>query len=189
MSAGSVQYMVSRPVDEVYSLVERAYVRLQAGDILIRCLEEGSTEPMQELVEGLILAGPQNLGVLHEIFTEVGSRKSQVQEDVRQVIRELKQVLKGYGLSLHEIRDNQDIFTLTPLDIMAIMQEQGIEDSDTQSSCLRVFQDSRELVRHLITNLDVLTDIETYLQDWSWGLTYQAAHQEDRVGKVGVSTL
>jgi hypothetical protein len=31
--------MVDDPLDSVYSIVERTYIRLQAGDILNRCLE------------------------------------------------------------------------------------------------------------------------------------------------------
>jgi hypothetical protein len=67
--------MADDPIDAVYSYVERAYVRLQAGDILIRCMEEGNALPMQQMVEGLVLAGPQSLSVLREMRDGVRSPK------------------------------------------------------------------------------------------------------------------
>jgi hypothetical protein len=48
--------MVDKPLESVFSYVERAYMRLQAGDVLIRCLEDNSLEPIQEMVQGLVQA-------------------------------------------------------------------------------------------------------------------------------------
>ena len=62
--------MSDDPLDAVYSYVERAYIRLQAGDVLIRCLDEANAAPIQQMVETLILAGPGSIGVLQEILSE-----------------------------------------------------------------------------------------------------------------------
>lgn len=67
--------MPEDPLEAVFSMVERAFVRLQAGDVLGLCLEEDDTAPMQKLVEGLVLAGPQSLNALREIRAEASTRK------------------------------------------------------------------------------------------------------------------
>src|SRR5512145_3099372 len=72
-------------LDAVYAYVEKAYLRMQAGDVLVRCLEEESTIPMQQVVEGLVLAGPQSIAILREMLAESSQRKSQVQDDMHQV--------------------------------------------------------------------------------------------------------
>jgi hypothetical protein len=87
--------MADDPIDAVYSYVERAYVRLQAGDILIRCMEEGNASPMQQMVEGLVLAGPKSLSVLREMRSESAHRKSQILDDLHQVYSDLENSL-GY---------------------------------------------------------------------------------------------
>ena len=77
--------MIDDPLDAVYSYVERAYIRLQAGDILIRCLDEGNSAPIQQMVEALVLAGPRSMGVLQEILAEAEQHKGQIIDDLQQL--------------------------------------------------------------------------------------------------------
>jgi hypothetical protein len=77
--------MADDPLDAVYSYVERAYIRLQAGDVLIRCLDEGYATPIQQMVETLVLAGPRSMGVLQEILAEAEQRKGQIMDDLHQL--------------------------------------------------------------------------------------------------------
>jgi hypothetical protein len=51
--------MQKDPLEAVNAFVERAYVRLQAGEVLLYCLEREDAAPMRTLVEELVLAGPQ----------------------------------------------------------------------------------------------------------------------------------
>ncbi len=99
MSAGRGFTMNDHPQDSVYSFVERVYMRLQAGDILTRCLEEGCINPIQDLVEGLVLAGPKNLDSLREILDETDQRKTQVGDDLHQVFTQFSRVLMSYGVA------------------------------------------------------------------------------------------
>ncbi len=77
--------MADDPLDAVYSYVERAYIRLQAGDVLIRCLDEGNAAPIQQMVETLVLAGPRSIAVLQEILAEAEQRKGQIMDDLHQL--------------------------------------------------------------------------------------------------------
>jgi hypothetical protein len=77
--------MTDDPLDAVYSYVERAYIRLQAGDVLIRCLDEGNAAPIQQMVEALVLAGPRSMGVLQEVLAEAEQRKGQIMDDLHQL--------------------------------------------------------------------------------------------------------
>lgn len=88
--------MAEDPLEAVFSMVERAFMRLQAGDVLLLCLEEDNTVPMQKLVEGLVLAGPQSLNALREVRAEAASRKSELlaeftssEETMSQVARQI----------------------------------------------------------------------------------------------------
>jgi len=119
--------MFDDPLDMVYSLVERSYLRLQAAELLATCLESGEIAPLEELVEGLVLVGPQSLGALREILSEVDERKVQIQHDIDQVLQELAAKLKEYGatfesqeglaqlaLHLRARRDWRNLHILTP---------------------------------------------------------------------------
>lgn len=125
--------MADDPLDAVYSYVERAYIRLQAGDMLIRCLDEGNASPIQQMVEALILAGPGNIGILQEILAEAEQRKAQILDD------------------LHQLK--------------------------ARASDPELNQDGKEMISNLAARLNLLDEIETYLQDWVWGLAYQTTRQ------------
>jgi hypothetical protein len=177
-NVGLVIDMVDDPIEDVYAFVERAYIRLQAGDVLIRCLEDGSSFPIQQLVEGLILAGPQSLEDLQQVLIETSTRKSQVEDDLQQVYVEMRRVLREYGVEFTSGGDYHAALMFSPLELVVLMQSQGVENHEKQSACQRIFQESHGLLKNLNNNLRLLAEIEKYLQDWVWGLTYQKARQQ-----------
>lgn len=165
--------MVDDPLESVYSIVERTYIRLQAGDILIRCLEEKSSEPIHEMVEGLVLAGPKSLDAMREILSEVLKRKSQLKDDINQIIHDLRNVLLGYGVKIGKVKGANALLGIRPTQFLKLIQQQNITDDQTQLACLQVLQDSRELVLNSNIHLGILEEIEFYLRDWIWGITYK----------------
>jgi len=163
------------PIDAVYSYVERAYVRLQAGDILIRCIEEGSAAPVQQMVEELILAGPQSLSLLREMLIEAALRKSQVMDDLHQIFSELESSLRSLGVRLTSGINPTTIKYLKSARFLSMLQEQGVLEKDVQTTCLQMLKETRDIITSLKQHADLLEEIEVYLQDWSWGLAYQMA--------------
>jgi len=183
--------MVNRPVASVYSIVEKAYFRLQAGDVLTHCLEDGSTDPVHEMIQEMVLAGPQSLEALREILGEAVKRKAQVYDDLNQVTNQLSIILKGYGISLERQGGNQVLQTLREDRLLEILDEQNIVENEARSGCLQVLKDSQELITTLNTKLQLLGNIEIYLQDWLWGLTYQYIRQgeeeaDEHINKSGL---
>lgn len=169
--------MEEDPLDNVYSYVERAYVRLQAGDLLIRCMEESSSNPIHNLVEGLVLAGPQSINALREILAEADRRNSQIQDDLHQLLRDLERSLSSYGLNLSGDLRDITLTSLSPIGIISLMREHQIDDHETQAACLRLIKDSRELIENLVSRLKLLDEIKYYLEDWLWGVAYQSVRQ------------
>ena len=169
--------MANKASASIYSLVEKAYFRLQAGDVLNHCIEDGSTFPIHEMIQEMVLAGPQSLEALREILGEAIKRKSQVHDDLNQVTNQLSIILKGYGISLESKQGNPLVQVLTEDQLAALMDEQGVMEEGTRTSSLQVMKDSRELISTLNGKIQLLENIETYLQDWLLGLTYQSIRQ------------
>jgi hypothetical protein len=166
------------PLLAVYEYVERAYVRLQAGEVLNHCLDNGNPVPMQNLVEGLVLVGPQSLSVIREIIAEVGTRKAQLSDDRNQIYHRLTRNLKLHGACLPLQSTTVFFERITPAVFLAFLNQQGVQDDQAQIQCLRLFQDTKELISSLNENFMLLDDIERYLEDWLWGLIYQSSRQE-----------
>ncbi len=171
--------MGSKSNSAIYSIVEKAYYHLQAGDVLTQCLEDGSADPIHELIQEMVLAGPKSLEALHEILGEALKRKSQVYDDLNQVINQLSIILKGYGLNLESNEGTPKVQVITEDELINLMDEQQITEADRRASCLQVVKDSRELINTLNGKIRILENIENYLQDWLWGLTYQHIRQGD----------
>ncbi|MEW6716365.1 MAG: hypothetical protein AB1345_02505 [Chloroflexota bacterium] len=168
--------MPNDPLEEVFAFVERAYLRLQAGDILIRCFEESRTDPMQRMVESLVIAGPHSLAALQEILDEVKVRQRQLDEDRNQVLSDFMGKMNKYGvrLSFFEVKD---LNKLTPVRLLETLRIQKGVEENTQLECLHLLRASREMVTSIDEHLLLLMEIENLLLDWVWGLTYQIAHQ------------
>lgn len=169
--------MGNKPSISIYSIVEKAYFHLQAGDVLSHCMEDGTTGPIHELIQEMVLAGPQSLEALREILAEAVKRKSQVHDDLSQVVNQLSIILKGYGIKLEASEGNQILQSLGASQLTELLDTQEIFDAETRSGCLQVMKDSNELISTLNGKILLLDNIENYLQDWLWGLTYQFIRQ------------
>ena len=169
--------MGNKPSASIYSIVEKAYFRLQAGDVLSHCMEDGTTGPIHEMIQEMVLAGPQSLEALREILAEAMKRKSQVHDDLSQVVNQLSIILKGYGIKLEASGGNQMLQSIDERQLNNLMDAQKIFEAETRSGCLQVMKDSRELISTLNGKIELLDNIEKYLQDWLWGLTYQFIRQ------------
>ncbi len=165
------------PLNAVYSFVERTYIRLQAGDILMRCMEEGTLQPMHRMVEELVLAGPQGLASLREVLEEVGSRKKQVSDDLAQVFANLETQLKAYGVEIMGSYTPFSLAEVAPDAIPTILNSWDLE-AESACACLKLLIDTHELLSSLTGHYAMLIDLEVYLQDWMWGIIYQIARTE-----------
>lgn len=67
-------------LEAVLSFIEKAGIRLKVNEVLVECLEKGNTTSFQDLVEELILAGPDSIRIVREILSEVDLMLYQFQE-------------------------------------------------------------------------------------------------------------
>lgn len=167
---------INNPLEAIYAFAEQTYIRMQAGDLLMRCLDSGSVRPMQDLVENLVLAGPQSLGTLHEIMLETGQRRAQVQDDMQRLYGEFQKKLARYGVrASDELPDAHSFTRMDDIRFYQLITSHGVNDEDTQADCFQHFQETQDLMDSLEENIVLLQNIESYLKDWLWGLAYQSA--------------
>lgn len=171
----------NNPLDVIYAFAEQAYVRMQAGDLLMRCIDTGSPRPMQELVEGLVLAGPQSISTLFEVLQETGQRRAQVQDDLQRLFGDCQNKLKRYHFKLADvIPDARTMMRIAPVQFQNFLEIQEISE-DHQDTCADIFIQAQEMMSDLHNNIRLLLEIENYLKDWLWGLAYQSAHEQPQM--------
>lgn len=169
---------INNPLEAIYAFAEQTYIRMQAGDLLMRCIDSGSIRPMQELVEGLVLAGPQSMNTLNEIVLETGQRRAQVQDDLQRLYGEFQKKLSKRKRRASD--QLPDAITFTQMDedtFYKLLVLQGITAEDEQTDCFQLFQETQDLMSSLVENIQLFIEIENILRDWLWALAYQSAHE------------
>lgn len=161
----------------VYAYVEQAYLHKQVGDVLASCLDETSLNPLYEWVQALFLAGPQSIRVMNQILEETLSRKRQVRDDLSQVWNGFLHNLEGLGVSLDNRFPPQRIVGMRVNGFRSMLRDQLVSDPQVEKTCLRLFRDTRDLVRSLVKHITLLSEIEDYLADWMMGLMYASTRQ------------
>ena len=152
--------------------IERDYIHMSVGDVLMLCMEDSSVTPIQQLVESLVVIGPDGLTVLQEILDEASKRKMQVSEDQDQVLRGLMNNLAQLGLELPADTTAASMISMRSARFHQLMKKQNISIEKNQIECMQLLQDSRDLLIGLSIKLDLLARIQEYLSDWAWGLYY-----------------
>jgi len=173
--------MTDDSLENVYQYAERAFIRMQASEVLTRCLEVANLSPIYKLVESLILAGPESLEVFREVLAETNLRKGQVEDDLQQVLSGLQTNLESYGIHLRSVKRPQGVTRMRPARFLGMIRSQGVMEEEAQTTCLQLFQDARELVISLGANYNILVEVERYLKDWMWGMFYHTVRQGSEV--------
>ena len=164
-------------LENFYEFAERAFIRIQAGEVLSRCLDVENISPIHKLVESLVLSGPDSLEVFREVLAETNLRKVQVETDLKQVVSGLHSSLASYGFTLQGVRRSSTLDRLRPSRLISMLRTQGITDEEIQHNCMQLLRDARDLVKSLEENYMLLDQAERYLEDWMWGVYYQSSRQ------------
>ena len=168
--------MQEDPIESVYSFVEHTYMRMQAGEILTRCMEEGSSAPVQQTVENLVLGGLTGLIGLREILTETERRKLQVKDDLSQLLKNLEGSLRSFGVDLEQVTNIEAAVGISQVDFASLSRDLIIHELETRKVCVQILKDYQDLFESLNSQFLLLQEIESYLQDWIWGLVVQEFH-------------
>lgn len=166
-------------LETVLSMVERACVRIQAGDVLATCLQEDSTAPLQKLVEGLVLAGPTSLNALREIRAEVIAQRTELQSEIARIFSNVEEKLNGWGVSLDGLSGRNTMHSLEAACLGNILRQGEGQDETRLLECTRLLNASKEAMSHLARQILMLNEVDIYLEDWIWGLMYQSARQTE----------
>ena len=102
---------------------------------------------------------------------------------------QLSIILKGYGISLERQGGNQVLKSLSESQLLEMLDEQNIDDGAERAGALQILTDSQELIAALNGKIQLLENIEVYLQDWLWGLTYQyIKHSDDEYNNENIKS-
>jgi len=173
--------MVDRPLDDLLSMAERAYVRMQAGQLISQCLEQGDAAPFNGLVEQLVLAGAPSLAVLREIQDEIRSMRSTLRQEGMAVRQHLKDAFAGFGLHMPQL------LSLDPPETYRNICGPGLRNAVRDAARVMTTEDQAlldelcveagERVSAIASRLALLGRLHGTVDDWLSSLAYEAARE------------
>ncbi|RMF46395.1 MAG: hypothetical protein D6755_06660 [Anaerolineae bacterium] len=161
---------MENPLDEIFSFAEHAYIRQQAEDALLRCLEQGTLFPVQMLVEDLVLSGAHSVGALNELLNEAESHHSQIQDDLQRVYLALQGRLESqYGVDLRTLAEDPLVLVSWPVGRFQRQLEAHAEADAIMDAILG----ARQTLEDLTARMHLLRAAMAYVEDWLWGMARQ----------------
>jgi hypothetical protein len=170
---------MNQPLDDLLSIAERAYVRMQAGQLISQCLEQGDASPFNGLVEQLVLAGAPSLAVLREIDDEIRSIRSSLRQEGMAVRQHLKEAFAGFGLHMPQL------LSLDPPETYRNICGPGLRNAVRDASRVMTAEDQAlldelcveagERVSAIASRLALLGRLHGTVEDWLSSLAYEAA--------------
>ncbi len=171
-------------LDDLLSLAERAYLRMQASQLIAQCLDEGDAAMLEDLLHQLVLAGAPSLVALQEIREEIRATSRSLRREGSEVGRKLSEALEGLGIGLPK--------DLSPM--LAGMARAGLSRSlreQVRQAASGLTAEERRLVDVLwdeahdrvatiARRLVLLRRLEAAVSDWLECVAYQAARSGAR---------
>jgi len=172
--------MMTDPLDELLSITERSYIRLEAEQLVSQCLDWGDAAPFFKLLEELVLAGTGSLGILREVLGVIRTMKANLSQEGLALRRDLLEAMAEFGVALpgllstdapaafrqicsHELRER-------------VRELAGGLGHDDQALLDEICIEAGNKVMNLAGRMAILRQLERSVLDWLDGLAYQAAH-------------
>lgn len=171
------------PVTGLLEIAERAFVRMQAEQLIADCLDRADVEPLNDLVEGLVLEGPSSIGVLREILEEIRTTRGSLVRESLEVRQELEDTLGEFGAEV----------TSLPL-VSGPLESPQNEEADPLEKARRkapewdlgeeiliaqVYKDAKDRVSAITRKVVMLSGLEASVKDWFDCLAYEATRERD----------
>lgn len=168
---------MSNPLDELLNFAHRSYVRMEAEQLIIECLELEDLTPFNDMLEKLVLAGSTSLHLLREVLEEVMSAKSLLNQEGLRVRQDLMDALMDFGVNIPELlyADGPEAFHQ--------IYKQTIQNQIRENSSLlregdealleEICADASERVMKIARRVSLLNMLEDAIRDWMGSLAYE----------------
>ncbi|MBI4771950.1 MAG: hypothetical protein HY784_16440 [Chloroflexi bacterium] len=171
--------MHNRMVD-LYPLAERAYVRLEAEDLLSRCLKEDDPQPLRDLIDEVLAEERPDLDLLRGLLADLRARRVVLRERLFDTRRQVVTAFQdAWDINLAEFAPPQSLdqfHRLSPEALFAWIERAGHRLADEDRLLLYdVFSEAVGLAGELTVDLRLLDALGRYLGDWIAGLAVLAA--------------
>ena len=171
---------MTNALDELLSLAERTYVRMEAEQLIEECTERGDLTPFNELLEELICAGSTSLLLMREILDVIRVMKANLSQQGLGVRQDLMEAMAEFGIKVPELigADAPEAFRRICSQELRRQVNDMARNLEYEDSALleEICIEAGGRVTSIAGRLAILRQMEASVVDWLGGLAYEAAH-------------
>lgn len=183
---------MNKPIDDLLTYAERAYVRMEAEQLILHCLEQGDPAALDQLIQGLVLAGAPSLGIMREILAEVRSTRSSLVNAGLEVRQDLINALGEFGVKLSRLlpADAPEMFRqiCSPRLRRKVKSAARGLSAEDEALLQEVCDEAGDRVAAIAKRLAMLGRLEASIEDWFYCLAYEATRRGDAPGEPPYDT-
>jgi hypothetical protein len=169
---------MKQPLDDLLTFAERAYVRMEAEQLINQCLDQGDPSLFFDLIKGLVLAGSSSLGVMREILEEIRSARTSLTREGMTVRQELMEALTEFGVHLPQLLSADAPEAFRAICSRGLRREAhqaaGRLTQDDEVLLEEICQEAGNRVSTIARRLMLLVRLEESVEDWLTSLAYEA---------------
>ena len=184
---------MSHPLEDLISLAERTYVRLEAEQLIEDCLIQANPEPFNKLLEELVMAGTGSLVVLREILSVIRSVKTTLNQEGMGVQHDLQKTLSQFGVSLPRTPSGWTQESFWQIYHYGLYQEIKAHapwlKMEDQLLLEEICNEAGKRVAQIIRRLVFLKGLEETVMDWINVMIYEIAHSSDLYPRTSQATF
>jgi hypothetical protein len=169
-------------LDDLLSVAERTYVRMEAEQLIADCTERGDPRPFYELLEELVFAGSSSMLLLREILDVIRAMKAGLSQEGLGVRRDLMEAMAEFGIRVPELigADAPEAFRRICSEELRRQVHEMARNLEYEDSALleEICVEAGGRVTSIAGRLAILRQMEASVVDWLSGLAYEAAHTQ-----------
>jgi hypothetical protein len=177
------------PLDDLLSLAERSYIRMEAEQLIDTCLESGDITAFDSLLKELVLAGSSSLVVMREILHAIRSVKSSLSQEGLGVRQDLMDALSEFGVYMPQLlsADTPEVYRRICNHKLHrdVMESSGDLEAADEVLLEELCTEAGNRVARIAKDLMIVTRLEKLAMDWMEGLVYESAHSPESTSWVG----
>ncbi len=171
---------MNNALDELLSLAERTYVRMEAEQLIEQCTELGDLQPFNDLLEELVFAGSTSLFLMREILDVIRVIKAGLSKQGLGVRQDLMVAMAEFGINVPELlgADAPEAFRRICSQELRRQVNDMAQQLEYEDSVLleEICIEAGGKVTSIAGRLAILRQMEASVLDWLRGLAYEAAH-------------
>lgn len=164
-------------MEDLLNFAHRAYVRLEAVQLIQDCLALEEVGPFNKMVETLVLDGPSSIYLMREVLKEVQAAKSNLSQEGLGVRHDLMEALGEFDVKLPNLLSANATNDFRDKSLQSRYLKSSFTaaklDTEEEALLLEIWSEAGEREIEITGRLSFVNQLEEIIRDWIGSMAYE----------------